>query len=214
MLAMDDAILDRYVPVGRHLLQVLDPVLQGSPQRRAQLLQCARDFLTTQETSRVFWEAVSAKHGTPRAVGENFILQQQRQAGQESAARGKKKTAIGDFEADVARQGGISCNATLLQMVYPKRRTASASKKKSAWFDADTWRSHIVLSQWEQLLCLQHQRLLGGIRCMKDWNDSQHQQYQSQQQERGRKSSPSETLSIVEVNVLPPAYHVYDNLFI
>lgn len=203
MLCMDDATLDRYVPMGRHLLHVLQPVLQGCAERRAQLLECARAFLLDEATSRDFWKRIDSECGSARAVSEIFSLQQRIQNAEDykKQDRGKKKAAISDFEAEMTQQGAISCHAPLFQVVYPKKKSSlsdATKKKKSAWFDADTWRSHIVIPRWEQALCVQHARLMGSCPSVKDWNDLQENHHQHQ----SRAACGTDMVSIVEVRFL------------
>jgi hypothetical protein len=158
LLAMHDDALDAEVTGGRHLLEVLEPVLE----KRGALLQEARRHLLE---SRDFWESAARDFGSPRQVAALLT-----QTPDSEACKGRKKPVLAHHEAALESEGAAACASPLLQLVYPRRAPSKKAQEKKFFGDPDSWRTHICVRRWEQALCLQHRKLLNGCISMREWN--------------------------------------------
>lgn len=162
LLAMDDAALDAEVTVGRHLLGILAPLLHND---RAALLEEARRYLL--DHSNQYWESrVAREFGSAQCISALLA-----RTPESDECKGKKKLVLAHCEAAMERDGAASCASPLLQLVYPRRGKPLALVTNKFFGDAESWRTHICVRRWEQLLCLQHRKLLHSCQSLRGWNE-------------------------------------------
>lgn len=192
LLSMDDAVLDTQVTVGRHLLQVLEPLLD----RREQLIAQARQRLLANENA--VWESMAREFGSPQSVASLMA-----RTPESVACKGKKKMVQNAFEETLQKSGAISCCPPLVQLVYAKHRHhahhahENRTQSKNTWGggDDDSWRMHLVVPRWEQHLCMQHTRLLHSCKSVRQGNEMAAAPL--------RGHGKDTLLSIVEVSLFP-----------
>lgn len=160
LLAIHDDALDAEVTAGRHLLKVLEPLLD----RRGALLEEARRHL---RDSNEFWESAAREFGSAHQVAALLA-----KTPESEECKGKKKPVLAHHEGAMEREGAAACSSPLLQLVYPRKTPLKNPQQKNKFFgDADSWRTHICVRRWEQSLCLQHRKLLHSCQNVRAWNE-------------------------------------------